>query len=267
MQTSAVDTSAAETYEATLAPSLMAPWAEAIVSEARIKEGMSVLDVACGTGIAARYAAHRCGPRARVIGVDIDPGMLEIAKAVSLKEGLSIEYEYGSACELPFESESFDAVVCLQGLQYFPNRLRAMSELRRVLRMNSPLIVMTWSEIENCKGAWAMVNALERRGIDATAARKPFSLSDSNEILSLAEETGFTHVAIRREQRLASFRSATAFVDAMLKGAPSSRLALEKVPSDDWPNFLAEVEGMLAQWKYDFGLKFPMESNILEARR
>lgn len=266
-QTSEVDTSAAEVYEASLVPGLIVPWAREIVSEAHIREGMSVLDVACGTGIVARYAAHRCGAQGRVVGVDIDHGMLKIARTASIEEGLRIEYEYGSACDLPFESESFDAVLCLQGLQYFPNRLRAMSELRRVLRKDSPLIAMTWSEIGNCKGYLAMISALESRSIDAAAARKPFSLSSSIEMQSLAAEAGFKHVTIRTEQRFAYFRSATAFVDAMLQGAPSSRHALEKVPLEDWPNFLAEVEGMLAQWNCGSGLEFPMESNVLEARR
>jgi ubiquinone/menaquinone biosynthesis C-methylase UbiE len=262
-----IDTSAAEAYEAFLVPGMMAPWTEVIVSNAQIREGVSVLDVACGTGIAARYAGRRSGPHGKVAGVDTDHGMLEVARAVSLQEGLAIEYEYASAGDLPFKSESFEAVLCLQGLQYFPNRLQAMRELRRVLRTGAPLVIVTWSEIENCKGHWAMVNALERRRIDAAAARKPFSLSSASETQSLAEEAGFTQVSIRAEQRPASFQSATAFVEAMLQGAPSTRQALEKVPAADWPSFLAEVATTLAQWQSGSRLEFPMESNVLVARR
>jgi SAM-dependent methyltransferase len=173
---------------------------------------------------------------------------------------------YGSACELPFESGSFDAVLCLQGLQYFPDRLKAMTDMRRVLRPGAPLITMTWSAMENCKGYLAMISALERRHIDATAARKPFALASSKQLHSLAAEAGFEHVEIRAEQRAARFRSAADFVDAMLQGAPSSRHALEKVPSEDWPGFLAEVAAMLEQWNGDAGLEFPMESHVLEAR-
>jgi ubiquinone/menaquinone biosynthesis C-methylase UbiE len=264
LQTPEVDTSAAEAYEAFLVPGMIAPWARAIVSCARIENGMSVLDVACGTGIAARYAAHRCGSHGRVVGVDLDRGMLRIA--ASKQERLPIEYVHGSACGLPFESGSFDAVLCLQGLQYFPDRLKAMTDMRRVLRPGAPLIAMTWSAMENCKGYLAMISALERRHIDATAARKPFALASSKQLHSLAAEAGFEHVEIRAEQRAARFRSAAAFVDAMLQGAPSSRHALEKVPSEDWPGFLAEVAAMLEQWNGDAGLEFPMESHVLEAR-
>jgi SAM-dependent methyltransferase len=266
-KTSDFDTSAAEAYEAFLVPGLMTPWAEVTVSSAQIREGASVLDVACGTGIAARYAARRSGIHGRVVGVDTDSGMLEVAKSVSIKEGLSIEYEYGSVSQLPFESESFDAVLCLQGLQYFPDRLQALSELRRVLRTGSTLVVVTWSEIQTCKGHWAMVSALERRGIDAAAARKPFCLPSALEMQSLAEKAGFTQVSTRSEQRLSCLGSATGFVEAMRQGAPSTKQALERVPPEDWPSFLAEVELALAQWHSGSRLEFPMSSNVLVARR
>lgn len=265
-QTSEADTSAAQAYEAFLVPGMMAPWAKESVACARIENGMTVLDVACGTGTAARHAARRC-VQGRVVGVDLDRGMLSVANAVSLKERLPIQYLYGSACELPFESETFDAVLCLQGLQYFPDRCRAMTEMCRVLRPGAPLIAMTWSEMDNCKGYLAMVSALERRHIDATAMRKPFSLSDSAELYSLAAEAGFRNFAVRTKQHTACFRSAAAFVDAMLQGAPSSRCALEQVPSEDWPGFIADVADMLAQWDGGVGLEFPMESHVLEARR
>jgi ubiquinone/menaquinone biosynthesis C-methylase UbiE len=267
VKTSEIDTSGAEAYEVSLVPGLMAPWAEVTVSNAQIREGASVLDVACGTGVAARYAARRSGCGGRVVGVDTDQGMLEVARAVSMKEGLSIAYQHGSAAELPFKSESFDAVLCLQGLQYFPDRLRAMSELRRVLRTGAPLVIVTWTEIEHCKGHWALVSALEHRGIDAAAARKPFSLSGAIELQSLAQEAGFLHASTRSEQRLSCFQSAESFVEAMLRGAPSTRQALEKVPAEDWPSFLAEVEAALAQWHGSQGLEFPTMSNVLEARR
>ena len=265
LQTPEVDTSAAEAYEAFLVPGMIAPWAREIVACARIEKGMSVLDVACGTGIAARCAAHRCGSHGRVVGVDLDRGMLRIA--ASKQERLPIEYMHGSACGLPFESGSFDAVLCLQGLQYFPDRLKAMTDMRRVLRPGAPLIAMTWSEMKNCKGYLAMASALEHRHVDAAAMRKPFSLSSSAELQSLAAQAGFRNFAVRTRQHAACFRSADAFVDAMLQGAPSSRFALEQVPSEDWPGFIADVADMLAQWDGGAGLVFPMESHVLEARR
>lgn len=59
--------------------------------------------------------------------------MLAVAQEVSRREGLTIDYRCASAGELPFESGSFDAALCLQGLQYLPDPLQALGELRRVL--------------------------------------------------------------------------------------------------------------------------------------
>jgi ubiquinone/menaquinone biosynthesis C-methylase UbiE len=267
VQATEVDTSAADAYETSLVPGLIAPWAELIVSEAKITEGMSVLDVGCGTGIVARHAARRSGSVGRVVGMDIDHGMLGAAKSVSIKEGLSIDYQYGSACELPFDSGAFDAVLCLQGLQYFPDPMRALREFRRVLKSRSVLAIVTWSELESCKGWWALVSALERRGIDASAARKPFALSSADEIRSLYARAGFEDISVHSEQRVSNFRSANHFVAAMLQGAPSTRLALGQVPKGEWPDFISEVDDLLAPWQTASGLAFPTQCNVLKARR
>jgi SAM-dependent methyltransferase len=263
---SALDTSVADAYQAALVPGLMAPWGEAIAAAAQVRDGMRVLDVACGTGVAARFAAQRCGSGGRVVGIDIDHGMLAVAKAQSKKDGVDVEFVHGSAVALPFDSASFDAVLCLQGLQYFPDQVGAMQEFRRVLRPGAPLVAMTWSHLQACKGQWAMVTALERRGIDAAAARKPFGSSDPAALQALALNAGFERVAVRQEQRLGRFPSVASFVESMRKGAPSTRLALDQVPAAEWPRFVAEVETMLAAWTRNSDFDFPVECNVLEAR-
>ena len=262
-----VDTKAAEAYESALVPGLFGPWAEEIVASAGIAAGMRVLDLACGTGVATRYAAPFCAPGGVVTGVDIDAGMLEIARAGALEKNIVAEFRSGSANELPIQSASIDVALCLQGLQFFPVRSKAFAELLRVIKPSGKLVATTWSSIENCKGYWAMVSALEARGIDAAPARKPFSFSDPAELRKQAEQAGFRHVTVRTEQRLADFPSAKAFVDAIAQGAPSSRYALAKVPQESWPTYLSEVDVALAQWKSGSRLLFPMESNVLKAVR
>jgi SAM-dependent methyltransferase len=208
-----------------------------------------------------------CAPNGRVIAVDIDAGMVEIAKASIVKIGLAGDFRCAPADDLPLEPASVDVALCLQGLQFFPDRSKAFSELHRVLKPGGKLVATTWSLIENCKGYWAMVRALEARGIDAAAARKPFSLSDPRLLRQYAEKAEFSHVALRTETRFAEFLSAESFVDAIAKGAPSSRHALAKVPQADWPAYLSEVDAALEQWRSGPRLRFPMESNILQATR
>lgn len=267
MPESKPDTTAAEAYESVLVPEVFRPWAELLVREAQIAEGARTLDVACGTGIVARRAARSCGPRGRSTGADIDPAMIEVAKAAALREGLQIDYVCAAVDELPFESASFDAVLCQQGLQYFPDKGKALAELHRVMRPSARLVASTWTDMEQCAGNWAMITALERRSIDAKDMRKPFSLSDTAVMRALAEAAGFTDVVVQTFRRPARFASVKAFVEAIGQGAPSSRLALAKVPPQEWAGFVADVEGQLAPWSRGRPLEFPMASNLLSARR
>lgn len=267
MSESKLDTSAPEAYEAILVPEVFRPWAELLVSEAPIQEGMHVLDVACGTGIVARCAARVIGARGRATGIDIDPATIEVAKAASLREGLDIDYHCVSATELPFAAGSFDAALCLQGLQYFPDKEKALAELDRVMRPNASLVLATWTAMRECAGNWAMICALERRGIDATDTRKPFALSDPASMRALVEQSGFERISVQTVRRLARFPSVKSFVESIARGAPSSRKALANVPARDWPDFLADVEAQLAPWTRSTHLEFPMASNVLTARR
>jgi SAM-dependent methyltransferase len=262
-----VDTAAAEAYESALVPGVFGPWAQEVVAGSGISPGATVLDLACGTGVATRYAAGMCLPNGRVVGIDIDSGMVEIAKAATLKVGAVVDFRCAPADDLPLDSASVDVALCLQGLQFFPDRVKAFAELHRVVKPDGKLVATTWSFIESCKGYWAMVSALEARGIDAGPARKPFSLSDPEVLREHAERAGFRYVRVRTDKRLADFASAESFVAAVARGAPSSRHALVKVPQPDWPTFLSEVGAALAQWNSGSRLRFPMESNILHASR
>jgi len=258
-------TSVGEAYESALVPGLFRRWAEVLVAQAGISAGAKVLDVACGTGIATRQAARLCSS-VEATGVDIDASMIATARAVSIREGVKADYRIASASELPFESAAFDAALCLQGLQYFPDRLSAMTEMRRVMKRGAKVLVAVWSEIENCKGHWAIVTALERRGIDASAARHPFLLSDRNVLRALADHAGFQNIGIKTMRQLTEFGSAEDFVNAIANGAPSSRHALAQVAASEWRGFLSEVEAALAPWQQGARLAFPMESHVLEAR-
>ena len=88
---------------------------------------MRVLDVACGTGVLSRALA-RAG--AMVTGLDLSPPMLAVARELSPE----IEFVEASADAIPFGDDAFDAATCQQGLQFFPNRQLALTQIRRVVQ-------------------------------------------------------------------------------------------------------------------------------------
>jgi ubiquinone/menaquinone biosynthesis C-methylase UbiE len=84
-----VSAAAAEMYER-YAGQYMRPWTEDIVALAALRQGERVLDVACGTGAVARHAAAQLGPNARITGLDLNAGMLAMARASSAGSGADI---------------------------------------------------------------------------------------------------------------------------------------------------------------------------------
>ena len=115
---------------------------ELVVARARVDAGMTVLDVACGTGNAALPAA-RAG--ASVTGLDLVPELLESGRTKAAAEGLEIEWVEGDAEELPFEDDSFDRVFSTFGHMFAPRHQRTADEMARVCRAGGTIAICCWT--------------------------------------------------------------------------------------------------------------------------
>jgi SAM-dependent methyltransferase len=164
-----VTAEAAELYERYPVRYILRPWAPLLVDAAGLAAGDRALDVACGTGVVARIAAQRVGPGGRVIGVDLNPGMIAFAGSLPAPVGAPIEWLERSAVDLLLPDASFDAVLCQQGLQFFPDKLVALREMRRVLVHGGRLALSVW----NSTGLYnrAVGEALARFVGDAAATK------------------------------------------------------------------------------------------------
>ena len=107
-------------YERYQVPSLFQPLAERLLAAIPLRMGERVLDVACGTGIVARLAAQQIGTTGLVTGVDLNPGMLEVARAHTPVAGAAVDWREGDAGALPCDDESYQVVLCQQGLPVLP---------------------------------------------------------------------------------------------------------------------------------------------------
>lgn len=137
--------SAPENYEEYLVPVIFGPWGNDLLTVAALRPGEHLLDVACGTGIVARLAAEKVGPTGKVVGVDINPGMLAAARKSSASA--TIDWREGNAMALPLPDVTFSVAVCQQGLQFFPDRAAALREMHRVLMPRGRLVVSCWKGI------------------------------------------------------------------------------------------------------------------------
>jgi ubiquinone/menaquinone biosynthesis C-methylase UbiE len=116
--------------------------AEELCEAADLQAGERVLDVATGSGNAALAAARR---DCRVTGIDYVPALLERGRLRAEAERLEVDFQEGDAEKLPFEDESFDAVLSVFGVMFAPDHKRAAAELVRVCRRGGKIALASWT--------------------------------------------------------------------------------------------------------------------------
>jgi len=254
---------AAEIYEEHMVPAIFARWAPDLVEAAGVRTGDRALDVACGTGAVTRLLAERVGPTGKVVGLDINPGMLAVARLVASSQ--SIEWLEGSAVKMPLPDANFDALVCQQGLQFFPDKPAALSEMRRVLRRGGRLALACWRSIEHTPGYLVLEQALARRVGPEKAALPPFSFGDAGAIRGLVVGAGFREVKLRAEAKMVRFQSAEHLVRAVVGGAPAMMGALTGQGEGVLDAIIAEVTEATRHFVDDEGWATPAVSHIVSA--
>ena len=259
---------APEIYARELVPAIFGPWAPVLVDLADPVTGERVIDVACGTGAVARTAAQRVGLAGRVIGIDINPGMLAVARSQSTPQAefALIEWREASADALPAPDESCDIVYCQLGLQYFPDRAAALTEMRRVLARNGRLALLVWRSIDHSPGFAALAEALDRHVSAAAGAimRAPFVMEDTQEIHALVAAAGFREIAISQRVGSVRFASIDRMVQCQVAGSPlASHVA--QVDEDKRASLLAQVNASLGKYVGNDGLSFPIAAHLIRA--
>ena len=211
----------AEAYEQYFGPAIFRPLAEVLVEQAAPCAGERVLDLACGTGIVARRVAPIIGRAGRVVGVDLNPGMIDVARAQPAPDGPPIEWRQGDAVALDLPDGTFDLVLCQQGLQFVPDRPAAVREARRVLVDGGRLVVAAWHGLEQHPLYAALTEAelphLTALGAAVTRAElvAPFSFGDADELGALLTEAGFAEVEVVSRSIEARFATPDRFVERM----------------------------------------------------
>ena len=150
---------------------LFEPWAAELLARAEIRPGDQVLDVASGLGPVARLAAAAAGPGGRVVASDISAPMLAAAAARPVPDArwAPIEYLECSATAIDAGDDSFDVVLCQQGIQFFGDRAAAVREMSRTAKPNGVVAVEVWAA-EYPLGLFGAVNETLR----TTGLPEPF---------------------------------------------------------------------------------------------
>jgi ubiquinone/menaquinone biosynthesis C-methylase UbiE len=237
-----VTRSAAEVYEEFFVPALFQEWASRVADAAKISSGQCILDVACGTGVLTREVAERVGASGSAVGLDLNEGMLVVAK----RKAPNIQWRQGRAEALPFDSNSFDAVVCQFGLMFFENQCAAIEEMVRVLRQGGHLAIAVWDLLENTPGYAALTELLERLfGNEAAdAMRAPFVLGNIQVLQSLFTDAGVPGAQIATHEGTAHFPSISSWVYTDVRGWTLA----DMIDDAQYQRLLQEAENELRQF-------------------
>ena len=185
----------AENYERYFVPTIGVAFATALLDAVEVHPGERVLDVACGTGIVTRLAAERVGPNGAVAGLDLNPGMLAVARSVP-SSGAAIEWHEADAESLPLADGSFNAVVSSLGLQFVPDKALALREMWRVLAPDGRVAIGT---VGPTPPLFEILEQALARHVKPEAAgfmRAVFSLYEPQELEKLASGAGFRDVEV-----------------------------------------------------------------------
>jgi ubiquinone/menaquinone biosynthesis C-methylase UbiE len=257
-----------EAYEKYIVPAFSGAWAQDLVNRAALKNGDKILDIGCGTGIVARQAFKILGKSGHITGLDVNEIVLEKAREICPTNVTSIKWKQGDVTALPFSDAKFDVALCQQGLQYFPDRCRALNEINRVLVNKGRVVFSVWRPIENFPFYSTLHTAIERY-VNAEAASmlaSAFVLGDSIQLRSLLENAGFKNIDICLAIKQMRYSPVEEFLIGGFVASPFANdiLALEKPKREE---MFQMINKSISNYINDHGLAAPMECYVVSATR
>lgn len=189
-----------ENYERFFVPVIGEPLARDLLQRANLRRGERILDVACGTGIVTRLAAAQVGETGSVTGLDINPGMLAVARSVTDTE-VPVEWCESGAENMPLQNESFDVVLCQLSLQFMENKPAALKEMHRVLVPDGRIYINVPGNVGELFQVFIEELGNHISAEAAGFAGQVFSLHSDETLRQLMDEAGFHDIQIRAEEK------------------------------------------------------------------
>ena len=256
----------AEKYDRYLAPFLFEPFAQDLSSRITSANYRDVLELACGTGRVTRHLRKVLPEQTKLVATDLHPDMIRIASEQLLNE--NINWQTADAQQLSFPDESFDLVVCQFGLMFMQDRMKALSEVHRVLRPGGKFIFNTWDKIEN-NGAIYLGNQIICSYFPEntpSSYRVPFSMHQPDLLETNLVAAGFKNIKVSGVEKEGLSPSAK---DAAIGIVEGNRIYYHIMKKD--PNLVEvirnAVEQKIAEAYGDHPLKTSLKAWVFEAQK
>lgn len=248
-------------YDRYMGPLLFEPYARYVAQRVARLQPSRILETAAGTGIATR-AALESVPNATIVATDVNPAVVGFMAERSRSELAS--FQQADAQNLPFEDASFDVVLCLFGVMFFPDKVRANAEAHRVLRPGGRYVLVTFDSLDS--------NPVPKAAGEAVATlfptdprymeRGPFSYADAGQVEQDLRAAGFEAVELETVE-LSSPVTARDAAHGIVLGSPF-RGEIEKLDASALERATAAVTEALLPWD---GRNAPMSAHIATATR
>ena len=211
-----------EFYDRAMVPLIFEPYARDLAERVVKLAPQSVLEVAAGTGVVTRALAARLPAQTRIVATDLNQPMLDHART-RMADDPRILWQQADAQALPFEDARFDAVVCQFGAMFFPDRVGAYGQARRVMRPGGHFLFNVWSAIEENEFADEVTRALGRlfpTDPPRFLARTPHGYHSADAIRADLHAAGFHVVAIEPLDAVSAAQSPHEAAAAYCQGTP-----------------------------------------------
>jgi ubiquinone/menaquinone biosynthesis C-methylase UbiE len=211
-----------EIYDRFLVPLLFEPYARDLADRLARLMPRDLLETAAGTGALTRAIAAQCGSRVRIVATDLNQPMLDRAAARQPPDS-PVTWRQADALALPFEDQTFDAVTCQFGAMFFPDKVRAYREARRVLKPGGHFVFSVWDRISENEFADAVSEALKTlfpQDPPDFMARTPHGYHDAGRISEELATSGFVSVSIETVEITSRAASPGDVAIAFCQGTP-----------------------------------------------
>lgn len=253
-----------ENYDRYLGPVLFAPYAEDLVKRLAVREGATVLEIACGTGIVTRKLKDALPASAKLVATDLNQEMINFAQHKFTADE-TIQWQQADAMKLPFADQSFDAVVCQFGLMFIPDKAAAVCEVRRVLKPGGIFLFSVWDAIEKNEVAYIAHQVISSFFADdpPTFYEIPFGYRDPEVIQTLLQAAGFTDVQMDIVATTGESPSALDAARGTVEGNPVAGIIRER--GQDQGKIIAAIAVALAERLGDHPMKTKLQALIFKA--
>ena len=231
---------------------------------AALQPGERVLDIACGTGLVSFRVAEAVGARGAVVGTDISGEMVEAARRSAAERDVdNASFERSDAEALPFADATFDAAVCGLGLMYVSDPVKALCEMRRLLRPGGRAAAAVWGARRNC--GWAEIFPITDAHVASEVCPMFFHLGTKDMLARTFEAASFTDIRSQRLVTTLHYATPDDALGAVFRGGPVA-LAYSRFDDATRRAVHAEYLDSIAAFRAGGGYQVPGEFVVAAAR-